>query len=99
MCQQIKILMADKHLGKLTGTVQVDESYFGMKLANMHAKKRKEIYDAGDNKHGNKTGIMGFINEEKKLRFEVMTDTKSFKQSSKGYADRKSLLVIDRHLG
>ena len=99
MAHQIKILMAGKWFGKLTGTVQVDESYFGMKLANMHAKKRKEMYDEGGNKHDNKTGVMGFLSSDKKLRFEVMTDAKSFKQRVKTNVDKKSILVTDSHLG
>jgi hypothetical protein len=99
MCHQIKILMADKHLGKLVGKVQIDESYFGMKLANKHAKERKAIYDAGGNKHDNKIGVMGFLSEDKKLRFEVMTDAKSFKQRVRANVDKKSILVTDSHLG
>jgi transposase-like protein len=96
---QIKILMADKHLGKLTGTVQIDESYFGMKLANMHGKQRKELYDEGGNKHDNKTGVMGFISDDKKLKFEVMDDAKTFKQRVKKHVSKDAVIVTDSHLG
>ncbi|HEX4373711.1 MAG TPA: transposase [Puia sp.] len=46
MAHQIKILIADKKLGKLIGKVQVDESYFGMKLANKHAKNAGKFMKA-----------------------------------------------------
>ncbi|HLY68261.1 MAG TPA: IS1595 family transposase [Puia sp.] len=99
MAHQIKILMADKKLGKLMGKVQVDESYFGMKLANKHAKERREIYESGGNKHDNKTGVMGFITDDKKLKFEVMTDAQTFKQRVTANVDKKSIVVTDSHLG
>lgn len=99
MAHQIKILMADKHLGKLTGTVQVDESYFGMKLENKHNKERKAIYEAGGTKHDNKTGVMGFISDDKKLKFEVMGDTQTFKQRVRKHVSKDAILVTDSHLG
>jgi transposase len=99
MAHQIKILMADKHLGKLTGKVQIDESYFGMKLANMHRKKRAEMYADGLNKHDNKTGVMGFLSDDNKLRFEIMTDTKTFKQRVKKHVSKDAVIVTDSHLG
>lgn len=99
MAHQIKLLMADKHVGKLTGTVQIDESYFGMKLANMHAKQRAEMYEKGENKHDNKTGVMGFITNDKKIRFEVMRDTQTFKQRVKKHVCKNAVIVTDSHLG
>jgi transposase len=99
MAHQIKILMADKHIGKLTGTVQIDESYFGMKMANMHIKQRMEMYKDGLTKHDNKTGVMGFISDEKKIKFEVMGDTQTFKQRVKKHVSKDAIIVTDSHLG
>ena len=99
MAHQIKILMADKHLGKLTGTVQVDESYFGMKLVNMHAKERKEMKDEGITTKENKTAVMGFINDKKQIKFEVMTDAKTYKERVKANVDKNAVIVTDSHPG
>jgi transposase len=99
MAHQIKILMSDKHLGKLTGKVQIDESYFGQKLANMHNKKRAEIYADGLTKHDNKTGVMGFLTDDKKIRFEVMGDTQTFKQRVRKHVSKDAVIVTDSHLG
>lgn len=99
MSHQIKILMADNKLGKLTGKVQVDESYFGMKMANKHRKQRAEHYEAGGTPQDNKTGVMGFISDDKKIKFEVMMDTKTFKQRVRKHVDPSAILVTDSHLG
>ncbi|HLK28958.1 MAG TPA: IS1595 family transposase [Puia sp.] len=99
MAHQIKILMADKRMPKLTGTVQIDESWFGMKLANKHAKERKEIYESGNTKFDNKVGVMGFINDKKQIKFEVMTDIKSYRERVKANVDANATIVTDSHAG
>jgi transposase-like protein len=99
MSHQIKRLMADSDLGKLTGKVQVDESYFGMKFENMHNKKRKEYYNEDGTRNENKTGIMGFITDDKRVKFEVMDDTKTFKDRVRKHVDTSAILVTDSHLG
>ena len=99
MAHQIKILMADKKLGKLTGKIQIDESYFGMKLVNKHRKQRAELYEQGGTPQDNKTGVMGFISDDKKLKFEVMDDTKTFKDRVKKHVDKTAIIVTDSHAG
>lgn len=63
MAHQIKLLMSDKAF-KLTGTVQIDEAYIGMNLANKHRKVRAEIYANGESRYDYKTGVMGFISDD-----------------------------------
>lgn len=99
MAHQIKILMADKSIGKLSGTVQIDESYFGMKLANKHRKERAEMVKEGITTKDNKTAVMGFISDDKKIKFEVMTDIKTFKQRVKKHVSKDAVIVTDGHLG
>ena len=99
MSHQIKILMSDKKLLKLTGTVQVDETYIGMKLINKHNKERAKIYEEGGTKHDNKTGVMGFITNDNKIRFEVMKDVKSFTQRVKNNVSKDAVIVTDSHAG
>lgn len=99
MAHQIKILMADNKIDKLTGTVQIDESYFGMKLANKHRKERAELYEQGGTKADNKTGVIGFISDDKKLKFEVMNDTKTFADRVRKHVSKEAIIVTDSHLG
>ena len=60
-CHQIKILMANRRPGKLKGKVQIDESYFGMKMANKHKRERAEYHEEDGTRIDNKTGVMGFL--------------------------------------
>jgi transposase len=99
MSHQIKILMANNRLGKLTGKVQVDESYFGMKFDNMHSKKRAAYYNEDGTRNDNKAGVMGFVTDDKKIIFEVMDDTKTFKERVRKHVDPSAILVTDSHLG
>ena len=99
MNHQIKILMADKHLGKLTGIVQIDETYLGMLMANKHRKERAEMYKDGLTPADKKTAIMGFISDDKKIKLEVMTDTQTFKQRVKNNVSKDAVIVTDGHLG
>jgi len=95
MSHQIKILMADKDKEKLTGTVQIDESYLGMKMANKHNKQRAEHYAAGGTGKDNKTGVMGFINDANKIRFEVMDDFETFKDRVRRNVVKEAIIVTD----
>lgn len=99
MAHQIKILMADKHLGKLTGTVQIDETYLGMAMANKHRKERAEMYKDGITPADKKTAIMGFISDDKKIKLEVMIDAKTFKQRVKNNVAKDAIVVTDGHIG
>ena len=43
MLHRIREAMQDKTATKLSGTVEVDESFIGGKSCNMHAKRRAEV--------------------------------------------------------
>jgi transposase len=99
MAHQIKILMADKHFSKLTGTVQIDESYHGMSFKNKHKKERAEILAKGESPADSKIGVMGFISDTKQIRFEVMDDMKTFKDRVKANVSKDAIIVTDGHSG
>lgn len=99
MNHRIKLLMADKKIGKLTGTVQIDECYIGMQVANMHRKQRAEMFKDGQTPADKKTAVMGFISDDKKIKLEVMTDTKTFKQRVKKHVSKDAVIVTDGHSG
>lgn len=98
MSHQIKLLMADKKLDKLEGLVQIDECYIGMNTKNLHRKERAEMYKNDETPADRKTGVMGFITDDKKIRFEVMDGSKTFKERVKNNVSKNSTIVTDSHL-
>lgn len=99
MSHQIKILMADNHIGKLTGNVQVDEAYFGMHFKNKHRKERAEMSEQGITKGDAKIAVMGFISDNKQIKFEVINDTKNFKERVKDNVSKDAIVITDGHTG
>ncbi|MBS1917464.1 MAG: IS1595 family transposase [Bacteroidetes bacterium] len=99
MAHQIKRLMANEKIDKLTGVVEIDESYVGMKIANMTKKKRAEYAQSGFTKADNKTGIMGFVSRDGKIKTEVMHGGKSFKERVRNNVSKDAIIVTDSHGG
>lgn len=99
MAHQIKRLMANEKIDKLTGIVEADESYFGMKASNMTKKKRASMIDANNTFKDNKTGVMGFVSRDGKVKTEVMFGGKTFKERVRDNVSTDAILVTDSHLG
>ena len=99
MAHQIKKLMGNNKPAKLTGVCEIDESYFGMKAANMTKKKRASMIDANNTFKDNKTGVMGFVSRDGLVRTEVMFPGKSFKERVRDNVSTDATLVTDAHLG
>jgi len=99
MAHQIKRLMAGKGIDKLTGIVETDESYFGMKVVNMTKKKRATMFDAEGYLIDNKTGVMGFVSRDGQVRTEVMLGGKSFKDRVRDNVSKDAILITDGHKG
>lgn len=99
MAHQIKKLMGNNKPEKLTGIVEADESYFGMKAANMTKKKRASMIDANNTFRDNKTGVMGFISRDGLVRTEVMFPGKSFKERVRDNVSKETILITDSHIG
>jgi transposase len=99
MSHQIKKLMGNNKPDKLTGHVEIDESYFGMKIANMTKKKRAEMMDENGTYRDNKTGVMGFVSRDGRVRIEVMTNSKTFKDRVRDNVSKEAILITDGHTG
>jgi len=99
MSHQIKRLMANEKIDKLTGIVETDESYFGMKVTNMNKKKRATMYNEDGSLKENKTGVMGFISRDGKVKTEVMHGGKTFKDRVRDNVSTDASLVTDSHKG
>ncbi len=99
MAHQIKKLMGNDKPEKLTGQVEIDESYFGMKVANMTKGKRKQMIDENGTVKDNKTGVMAFVSRDGEVRTEVMHGGKSFKDRVRDNVDKRAVIVTDGHAG
>jgi len=100
MNHQIKKLMKGrKNTNKLKGLVQIDEVYIGQSLVTMSHKKRAKIKEDDLTKFDNKVGVMGFISDTNEIKFEVMTDGKTFKERVKNNVSKDAVVVTDGHLG
>ncbi len=62
MLHRIRLAMQDADTGgKLSGDVEVDETYIGGKARNMHASKRKRIGLCSENSMVGKVAVMGSL--------------------------------------
>lgn len=99
MAHQIKRLIRGKHLIDVSGVVEIDESYFGMKVVNMTKKKRAQMFDENNTFRDNKTGIMGFISRDGNVKTEVMLGGKTFKDRVRSNVSKSATLITDSHKG
>lgn len=61
MLQRIRLAMQEAAGGKLSGRVEVDETYIGAKARNMHADKRERVMAGHKGGHIGKTAVMGLL--------------------------------------
>jgi transposase len=99
MAHQIKKLIHGKSLINVKGIVEIDESYFGMKVVNMTKSKRAKMYDENGNLKDNKTGVMGFVSRDGEVKTEVMLGGKSFKDRVRDNVSKDAILITDGHKG
>lgn len=67
---RVRLAMTVGSIEKLSGEIEVDETYVGGKSKNMHAKKRKELKMTRGYEH--KTGVMGLVQRGGKVRAKVI---------------------------
>jgi transposase len=99
MAHQIKRLMANEKIDKLTGIVEIDESYVGMKVSNMTKKQKAKWIDENNNQIDNKTGIIGFVSRDGKVKTKVMFGGKTFKDHVRENVSKDAIVVTDGHAG
>lgn len=76
MLHRIRYAMQRKHGGKLSGEVEVDETFIGGKARNMHRdRKLKAIKGKGGSASG-KIGVQGMLQRGGEVRAEVIEDAR-----------------------
>src|SRR5688572_31497763 len=75
MLHRIRVAMENKSLEKMSGPVEVDEAYFGGRVANMSKEKRKRKGLTGRGTVG-KAVVMGILERGGNVRASIVSDTK-----------------------
>jgi transposase-like protein len=94
---RIRLAMQTGTFEKLSGEVEVDETFVGGKAINMHkAARARKIKGTGT---GARTPVLGLIERGGKVRAEVITDTKgkTLKPRVSKAVERGSAIYTDRH--
>jgi len=99
MCHQVKKLMGNKKIDKLSGIVMADETYVGGKIPLMNKKRKQKLINPDNTYKDNKTGLMGFITKDGLIRTEVMFPGKTFKDRIRDNVSKDAIIVTDSHLG
>jgi transposase-like protein len=92
---RIRFIMGDHdEPGMLDNIVEIDETYVGGKVGNMHKGKRKKIQDSGKD---NKVPVMGLIERGGTAKLTVIGQN-TFKDVVRQNVDKDALVITDSHL-
>jgi len=100
MLHRIRIAMETGSLEKLSGCVEVDETYIGGLSKNMHASKRKKVIKGRGMNH--KTAVMGMLSRtDKKVKAKVIAwaDTPTLQEAIHENIEYGSIVMTDDHGG
>jgi len=91
---RIREMLTDKAPELLEGIVEVDETYVGGSLKNIHAKKKEKLKGLD-----NKTMVFGAVQRNGKVRTKVIpqTNLENITESIEGFVVADSFMVSDEH--
>lgn len=77
MLQRGRLAMQDEATGgKLGGEVEIDETFIGGKVRNMHKSRKNRVQAAGGRTEANKTIVLGMLERKGRVRTAVVADRK-----------------------
>src|SRR5579875_244071 len=77
MLQRVRLAMQDdKKGGKLSGEIEIDESWIGGKARNMHKAKRIAKLEGKGGGYSHKIGVHGLLQRGGEIRAHVIDDSR-----------------------
>jgi transposase-like protein len=76
MLHRIRLAMQTGTFQKLSGEVEVDETYIGGKARNMHKSDRARKITGRGRQSGNQTAVLGMIERDGSVRAEILPNIK-----------------------
>src|ERR1019366_6103110 len=77
MLQRARLAMQDENTGgKLGGEVEIDETFIGGKVRNMHKGRKAKVQAGGDRTGANKTIVLGMLERKGRVKTAVIGDRK-----------------------
>jgi transposase-like protein len=98
MLQRIRLAMQDDLTGgMLNGEIEVDETYIGGKMRNMHKKRKNELQKQG--RRGGKVVVIGALERKGRVRASVAPDRSApvIRDHVQGNVDIGSVIFSDEH--
>lgn len=91
---RIRVMLTDKAPELLEGIVEVDETYVGGSLKNIHASKKEKLKGVD-----NKTMVFGAIQRNGKVRTKVIpqTNLENISEAIEDFVKLNSTMVSDEH--
>lgn len=95
MLHRIRLAMQEGTVEKLSGQVEVDETYVGGKAENMHKGKRPNFAEG----ETNKAIVVGFLERGGMIRTQVVGDTSRYtlQNAVKANVERGTRVLTDAH--
>lgn len=102
MLQRIRIAMEQGSFGKLSGTVEADETYVGGDAKNMHHNRRKEVgrYGMQGGVKAHKTAVLGMLERKGRVRAKVVARTRKIDLEPvlKANVEAETNLITDQNV-
>ncbi|MBV9761548.1 MAG: IS1595 family transposase [Acidobacteriaceae bacterium] len=77
MLQRIRLGLQDPKARKLSGQVEVDESYIGAKARNMHRDRKEKLMQGKGGGVVGKVGVQGMLERGGEIRLRVIRDSQT----------------------
>jgi transposase-like protein len=98
MLQRARLAMQGENGGKLSGEIEVDETYIGGKARNMHKDRKRRLLQGKGGGVSGKTGVQGVLERGGQVRTEVLDVPKhgwDLKNNVRKHAETGSHIFTD----